>query len=366
MERNLLLKLWFSEVFGPCNPKAFEFLKRYSFIEDIYDNRLSAALAKDLSPTELSKMHKLTLDDMKKRLSICEEQNIKILFYSDFEYPERLRMFDIPPISLFVTGNVEALNGRLIAGVGSRKPTRYGKDVVEYIMNPLLENDFCLVSGLADGIDSEVHKIAVRSKGKTVAVLGCGIDGTYPKFNQQLRKQIEIDGASVSEYPPKAGCSPYMFPIRNRIIAGLSMGVIIFEAAKKSGTMITANYALNNSREVFAVPGSVFSKQSEGTNHLISLGAVPICSNHDVFDTFNIEYKPKSDKSIPQKKQIKLSDTEQKIMEVLQQGQLRPDEMFEKLSVPMFEILASLSNLEMEDVVDVLPGQKYSLKNMYE
>ncbi len=372
-DRNLLLKLWFSEVFGPCNPKALDFLKRFSFIEDLYDNRHLSSVAKTLSPVELSKIHKLCISDMETTLEYCKKHSVKILFYSDIDYPNRLREFEVPPTVIYVTGDSSVLNKKAIAGVGSRKPTRYGQDAVKEIMKPLVKNDFCLVSGLAEGIDSDVHKLAIENGTKTIAVLGCGIDQTYPKQNEQLRKQIELNGACVSEYPPKAGCSPFMFPIRNRIIAALSMGVIIFEAAKKSGTMITANYALSNSREVFAVPGSIFSKQSEGTNYLISLGAVPVTSATDVFNTFGLSFDKqdgKDQKEIQKEKQttkdIKLSETERMILKQLSDGAKKPDEMFEKLSVPMFEILASLSNLEIEGLIVALPGNKYSLKNMYE
>ncbi len=374
-DRNLLLKLWFSEVFGPCNPKALDFLKRFSFIEELYDNRYNSSVAKDLSPVELSRMHKLRLSDMETTLEYCEKHSVKILFYSDIDYPNRLREFEIPPTVIYVTGDSSVFDKKAIAGVGSRKPTRYGRDAVKEIIKPLAQNDFCLVSGLAEGIDSEVHKLAIENGAKTIAVLGCSIDQTYPKQNQEFRKLIELNGACVSEYPPKAGCSTFMFPLRNRIIAALSMGVIIFEAAKKSGTMITANYALSNSREVFAVPGSIFSKQSEGTNYLISLGAVPVSSATDVLNTFGICFDKQVDKDRKENKiqlenqtakEIELSETERRIIEHLNDGAKIPDEMFEKLKVPMFEILASLSNLEIEGLIVALPGNKYSLKNMYE
>lgn len=360
--RRALLWMWLAEVLGPCNPRLCELLRAFPYIEELYSQRETVAVSGILTPAESARARKLTLDVFERSLAECKRNGVSLVVYADEEYPERLRRTSTPPALLYVTGDVSALADRSVGGVGSRNPTRYGRDAVKRIAGPLAKYGFTLVSGMAAGIDSEIHRAALDNGARTVAVLGTGIDTTYPSTNRALRKQIEENGAVVSEYPPGSGCERFMFPQRNRIITGLSMCVIIFEAAKKSGTMITANWALEDSRDVFAVPGSIFSEQSEGTNGLIAAGATPALSADDIFRALGVEpEKPLFSQSAPTKG---LDGIEKEIYDFLKrEGDSALDGISEATDSPVGETLSALSAMEIAGLVEALPGMRYAIKN---
>ena len=205
-------------------------------------------------------------------------------------YPEQLRNIYNPPIKLYALGNVTILNQKGIAVVGSRKATEYGKKVALKISKELSEKGFHIISGLAKGIDSYAHigNITSGSSSRTIAVLGSGIDNIYPKENRNLAiKIINTGGCIISEYPIGSEIQPKNFPERNRIISGLSKGVIIVEATEKSGALITADFALEQGRDVFAVPGNIFSDNSFGVNELIKQGAKLVTCLQDILEEIN-------------------------------------------------------------------------------
>ena len=206
------------------------------------------------------------------------------------KYPEQLKHIYNPPMKLYAIGNTEMLNQKGIAIVGSRKATEYGKKVALQISKELSQRGFHIISGLARGIDSYAHigNINSKSTGKTIAVLGNSLDNMYPKENRKLAIEIiKTGGCILSEYPIGSEIKPKNFPERNRIISGLSKGVIVIEASEKSGALITVDFALEQGKEVFAVPGNIFSKNSIGTNSLIKQGAIVVTSIQDILKEIN-------------------------------------------------------------------------------
>lgn len=216
------------------------------------------------------------------------ENQIQILKIEDEKYPKLLKQIYDPPKQLYVLGNAEILNMPSIAIVGCRNATEYGRKAAEYFAYTLANENINIVSGLAKGIDAFSHIGALNANGKTVAVVASGVDIVYPKENENLAKQIiESGGAIISEYPLGTKPKKEYFPARNRIISGISNGVLVVEAREKSGSLITADFAMEQGREVFAVPGSINLINSVGTNKLIKDGAIPACNYEDIIQSLN-------------------------------------------------------------------------------
>lgn len=203
-------------------------------------------------------------------------------------YPEKLKNIGSPPKQLFCLGNLELLNMKSIAVIGSRNYSKYGERAAKEFSYNLAKNDICIVSGFARGIDSFSHIACLEANGKTIAVLGSGLNVIYPKENKELfTKIISNDGLIISEYPLDTKPEKQHFPARNRIISGLSDGVLVIEARKNSGTNITVDFALEQGKDVFVIPGNIYSKTSDGTNFLIKEGAIPVTSYKDILDFLN-------------------------------------------------------------------------------
>jgi len=338
-------------------------LEHFSDAEEIYEHRNGAALAALLSPGELARARSASLSECSDRADFCDEIGIKLCCYSDREYPARLRACLSPPALLYCTGDLAALSGQTVAGIGTRRSSQYGRDAVRFVCEPLAEAGVTLISGLAMGIDSEVHRAALRKKSKTVAVLGSGIDDTQPRRNEGLRREIEdCGGAVVSEYPPGAGCQPYMFVARNRIIAGLSRAVMVFEAPARSGALITVSWALEEGREVFAAPGSILSPTSEGANRLISQGASPLTCAADVLEFLGMEFDKNRPPLAEKEPGPELSGDELVISKALEGGALALDDLAAKTGIAANKLISALSLLELSGAVETLPGPRYKLK----
>ncbi|BBB32205.1 DNA processing protein [Thermotomaculum hydrothermale] len=237
-------------------------------------------------------------------IEFCNKKGIKIITIQDEFYPERLREIQDPPVCLFAKGNIEILKENYLAFVGTRRATPYGINATEKLISDLSQYKVGIVSGFANGIDSIAHKCALKFNMPTIAVLGCGVDVIYPRNNLKLYGEIIEKGCIISEFVPKTKPEPFRFPIRNRIISGISMGVVVVEAREKSGSMITLNYGLNQGREIFAVPGRIFDKASIATNTKIKNGeAKLILSGEDIVEEYSlVAISEKSDKF------LKLSD----------------------------------------------------------
>jgi DNA processing protein len=257
------------------------------------------------------------------------------------DLPPLLRAIHDPPARLHLRGSGEPklLDGPAVAVVGARACSSYGRQVARALGRELAAAGVVVVSGLARGVDGEAHRGALEAGGRTVAVLGCGIDRDYPTVHADLARQIAQSGLIVSEYPPGVEPAPWRFPARNRIIAGLSLATVIVEARERSGALITADFALEDGREVLAVPGEIVSSLSRGTNALLKLGATPLTETGDVLSTLGIEAPPQKPASVDG-----LAAT---ILRALGDGAASADELGRVTGLNAGEIAAALAELEL-------------------
>lgn len=291
--------------------------------------------------------------DPEKEFNILEKAGVKILLPKDF--PALLKETPFPPEILYIKGNLPDENLIHLGVVGTRRCSAYGKEACEKIISDLADK-MVIVSGLAIGIDAISHKTAILNSAKTIAVLGSGLKDEvfYPRQNLHLSQEIvEHGGCVISEYPYNMKAALYTFPQRNRIVAGLSRGVLVVEAPEKSGALITANFALDYNRDVFALVGSIFSENSRGTNNLIKSGAIPVTSSDDILKEFGISVEET-------KKEIILSPLEEKIVSALSEPMPR-DELIRKLGLPAREINPVLGILEIRGLVKDSGGEIFRM-----
>lgn len=271
---------------------------------------------------------------------------MEILGIHDRHYPQRLKEISLPPELIYVKGKKEILSEEGLSVVGSRGMSSYGKAAGLKLLSPIAKKGVVTVSGLAMGIDTLAHEISVNNQTPTVAVLGCGLDreSIYPRNNIGLAQKILTGGGClVSEYPPLSKPLKHHFIARNRIIARLSRAVLVIEAGKKSGALITANFALEENRDVLAVPGPITNSNSEGTNELIKNGAKPISQYQDILETLGIEET--------EEKKIELVGDERKLLELIQSGQNTIEEIFNNSVLDQQEILVLLTQLEIKQAI---------------
>jgi DNA processing protein len=299
----------------------------------------------------------------------------QVVAYSSDDYPPRLKQIPDPPLVLYVRGDVKVLSRYALAIVGTRRPTAYGSQVAQRLARDLAQRQLVIVSGLARGIDSAAHRGALEAAGKTVAVLGSGIDVIYPRENKRLAEQVTECGALISEFPPGTSPAPENFPIRNRTISGLALGVVVVEAAEYSGSLITARLALEQNREVFAVPGNITSAQSFGPNHLIKQGAKLVDEWMDVIEEFPGEIRMQllppveaSDEAAAKSQtgslfEQSLTPDQKAVFDVLRADQpLFVDAILTSASIPQPRVMTALLELEMAGVIRQLPGKNFIRK----
>jgi DNA processing protein len=275
------------------------------------------------------------------------------------DYPLSLLQIDDPPPFLYVKGSLVA-EELAVAVVGSRRSSDYGRMVTEKLSRELAEQGVTIVSGLARGVDTAAHRGALKGGGRTIGVLGCGIDVVYPSENAQLSVEIESNGAVISEFPMGTAPLAENFPRRNRIVSGLSKGVLVVEAAEGSGSLITARLALDQGRDVFAVPGSIVSKVSRGTNLLIRDGAKLVLSVEDILDELPHGKRSPGQQS-PKKQSPELLPDEQTIWAVVAGAPLHIDEITVKSKLTAGEVSAILLRLELKGGVTQLPGKVFAV-----
>lgn len=292
-----------------------------------------------------------------KEFEKIQKENIEILTIKDNDYPELLKEIYTPPPILYVKGNLKK-DDIAIGVVGTRRMTLYGKEVTIDITTELARNGITIVSGLARGIDSVSHKTALENGARTIAVLGSSLDenSIYPPENKNLAKHIIENGAIISEYPIGMPALPQNFPQRNRIISGISLGVLVVEAKEKSGALITAREALDQNREVFAVPGPITSQFSVGPNNLIKSGAKIVTSAIDILEELNLE---QINHCLKNKKIISDVPEENKILELLSKEPMHIDKIVENSNMNASQISSILIMLEMKGMVRNLGGMNY-------
>lgn len=283
------------------------------------------------------------------------KSSARLLMWRDDGYPRALlEIADFPPI-LFVRGSLQECDRFSIAIVGTRTPSPYGRAVAERLARELSRYGLTIVSGGARGIDTAAHQGALRAGGRTIAVLGCGIDVNYPPDSATLFNRITTQGAVVSEYPPGIPPDVWRFPMRNRLVSALSLGVLVVEAPNDSGALITANHALEQGKPVFAVPGNIDSKQSAGSHRLIKEGATLVDSVEDIVRALGIS--PEPPERVPELPP--LSTVQQQILLALSLTPKHVDALAEELKLPVAQLNAELLMLEMYNLVRRQPGNSY-------
>ncbi|MDQ3239374.1 MAG: DNA-processing protein DprA [bacterium] len=278
------------------------------------------------------------------------KKEIKIINYEDSMYSQLLKQTIDFPVMLYYQGDISLLNSVCLGVVGTRDATQYGARVIEKFIPKLSNTGITIVSGFQRGIDTLAHKSAMSSNGKTIAVLGTGLDVPYPSQNQVLFKKLIIDNLAISEYPPQTQPLAFNFPKRNRIITGLSLGVLVVEAAKKSGSLVSAKFALEQDREVFAVPNSIFALGGEGTNYLIDQGAKTTTSPSDILTTLNITHNLPEAKSVTQT----FNQVQTMIIDALKLGQINIDELIKKTKCSSGDVMSEVTILTLQgDILEV-------------
>lgn len=285
-----------------------------------------------------------------------EKSGIKILTIFSKDYPEKLIDLEDRPLILYAKGDLGLLKKKGLGVVGTRMPTNYGKIVTENFVEKLARSGLVIVSGLCYGVDEIAHKKTLQVGGKTIAVVGSGFNNIYPSTNTELSKEIARDGLLLSEYPPSFRPKRYTFPLRNRIIAGLSDGVLIVEAGLKSGTIHTKEYAMEYGKDIFAVPGNVTNPKSELTNTIIKAGqAECVLSADDIIEYYGLQKQAKANAF------VSLNFDEKKIVDLLADGEKDFDYLAEKSKISVNILNSCLTTLEIRGLIRRLPAHCYSL-----
>lgn len=312
------------------------------------------------------KITSLKEEDIDKECALAGKCNIRIMTIDDADYPENLKNISDPPIVLYVKGTLKEEDRFSIAIVGSRRASFYGLNCAEKFAGDLANCGITIVSGLARGIDSSSHGGALKAGGRTIAVIGSGFNHLYPAENKELAEEISRSGAVISEFPMEAKPLPQHFPCRNRIISGLSLGVLVVEAARNSGALITADCALEQGREVFALPGKIDSQNSFGTNALIQQGAKLVSCVDEILEEFNMPVtrnlnKQESFYVEPGNSDISicLSDNESLLYNLISKEPVLLDEIVEKAGIGIAQISPILLKLQMRRLIRQIPGKQF-------
>ena len=341
----------------------------YKAVPDIADifkmgekRLLALGVPCEAHPAIRSRAYRAAADEI---LNWAVREGCRIILRGTPEYPGLLEEISDPPLVLYARGRLENPNIPCLAVVGSRRPTVYGLQMAQGIASDLGSRGICIVSGMARGIDGAAHRGCMKSGGTTIAVLGCGIDVVYPPEHRQLKEQITDAGLAISEFPPGTPPNPHNFPIRNRIISGLSAGALVVEASEKSGSLITARLALEQNREVFAIPGNNTSPVSYGPNYLIKQGAKLVQSWKDVVEEMPAELRENIFSHEETKQKLltetnSISDEEKRLLFILRLDEMTHfDKLYHDSSLNIPELSERLLKMEMEGWIRRLPGNLY-------
>lgn len=344
-------------------------LRQFGNPQAVFNASLTELEAAHLPPAVAQALHsREPLKTAEKELAQVRQLGVRLLHWDEPAYPQLLREIYDPPPLLYVRGNIELLSRHMLGMVGTRRPTPYGNQMAERLARDLAARGLVIASGLARGIDSSSHKGALAAPlGTTVAVLGTGIDVVYPKENKKLFAQIEERGAIITEFPIGAQPFPQNFPIRNRIVAGMSLGVIVVEGAQYSGSLISARLAMEFNREVYGVPGNVTQPPSFAPNQLIKQGAKLVMGWEDVVEELPTEIRaqlfPVETPAAAERASLfeqSLSELEKTLFSLLSADQARHvDELVELSGLNSSQVLATLFELEMKSIVRQMPGKNF-------
>lgn len=292
-------------------------------------------------------------------LNRLKMEDINTITILDEEYPKRLKDIYDSPLVLYKKGDILEEDNLSIGIVGSRKTTAYGKWACEKFTKELVKLGITIISGIALGIDTVAHNTALKEGGRTIGIIGSGIDVVYPKSNKDLYGRIIDNGAILTEFPLNTPPLAYNFPQRNRIIAGLSCGIIVVEAKEKSGSLITAHHGLEQGKDVFSIPGNINSIYSKGTNKLIKDGAIPLLDIDDILNEI-YEFKIIKEREIEEKiLDIDLSETEMKILEIIKEGPTHCDTIVNKTGINISTVSSVITVLEIKGIIRELTSRTY-------
>lgn len=400
MSDNAVYWLWLQRALGE-GARFKEILEDFESIDKFYhSNILEWRMSTALVPKQINKLESTELKDVQEIIYTCSQNNWQIIDFDDERYPNRLKEIPNPPAVLFADGDLPDIDYSAAIGiVGTRKASEYAVKVTELLSRGIAQSGAVVVSGGAIGVDSAAHRGAIMCGGKTVAVLGCGFGSNYLMGNKALRDSIRQNGALVTEFPPFTGATKFTFPLRNRIISGLSLGILVTEAGVKSGSLITANYAAEQNRDIYSVPCSLLSPQYAGTNKLIDDGAVVVTKPADLLfpyaEQFNIDLsavktidklmRETSDKSanvknnadkklsfenlengrksreLKEKNMLALNADAMAVYEVLSDCLQNIDDVTEKCGLSPSAVLGALTTLEIAGLAESASGKRYKL-----
>lgn len=356
------------EGIGPV--RVLNLINKFNSIDTIFE--LSKSDLKDVESINSNLADRIVvgiknLDSIQKQidreLEKLEKLNAKVILFSDDDYPELLKRIYFPPLILYTLGEFKENDKYSISIVGTRKPTEYGKLEANRFASKLAQQNITIVSGMARGIDSAAHRAALASGGRTIAVIGSGLDVIYPPENRKLFNDIIENGLIISEFEIGTKPDAQNFPKRNRIISGLSLATILVESRINGGAMRTANYALDQNREVFAIPGDLNKAESEGTNYLIQKnGAKLVREPEDILFDLELKLKPVVGVNIP-KPSIELSLFEEKILVTIKEEEKQIDKIADDTGLSTADCLVNLLSLEFKGLVRQLPGKVF--KSIY-
>ena len=294
------------------------------------------------------------LDEIFERI---QKQNIQVLIWDDDDYPVRLREINNPPPVLYVRGKISTEDEWSVAVVGTRRISPYGHQVAERIAAKLASSGLTVVSGLALGVDTVAHKTSLSAGGRSLAVLGSGVDRIYPSQNRALADKLIEKGALISDYAPGTPPEANNFPPRNRIISGLSLATVVVEAGLKSGALITANFALEQGREVFAVPGNIFAPQSRGPNRLIQNGAHPLLDPQEILEILDLT-------RVTEQREARVvlpsNAAEAQVFGILGHEPMHVDDVCTQIDLPIDQVIATLAFMELKGMVRQVGGMRYT------
>ncbi len=368
-QEELLLWLWLSHAMG-YGADCGELLGAFQSPKEIFNLRFSAELSNFVNNSQLEIMRAKEPEDFIFRIKNCEKLNIKIITYAQKNYPMALRYINSPPLVLYYRGDISLINKCFtFAFIGTRRPSAYGVEITRLLSKELANAGMLLISGMATGLDSECHKAALQCNTPTVACIAFGHDLCYPAAHKRLMQLIENNGVVLGEYPPGVSAQKPYFLQRNRLIAALSQGICVAEARKASGTMNTIGFALEYGKEVFAVPGSIFSPLSEGTHNMIKEGAKIAAGKEDIlqwaFELLQIELKVETEKEkVKNNKHAspKFTGAKQQVYAALSSKAQGIEYICEKTNLSLPLVLGTLTELELEGYVLQQAGRQFVLQ----
>lgn len=348
-----LYTIWLSSVSGVGSKSCHNLMRYFGSAEGVYQCSCSDLIASGLVRKQTAKniSQQRDLESIENNLKSMKEKGIKVYTIHENEYPENLRNIYDPPPVLYVKGELTAEDSLAVAVVGSRKASEYGLKAAHRIAMRLAEYGITIVSGMAFGIDSAAHRGALSAKGRTLAVFGCGLKHIYPTSNYRLSQEIQKSGALISEYPYDTEPFASQFPARNRIISGMSLGVVVVEAGEKSGSLITADLALEQGRDVFAVPGNISSPNSKGTNELIKNGAKLVSRIEDIIEELNLNIILKERNNANSNEDLDISIDEKLILEFLSRQSGDLDTITAATGLQPGKVMAAVTKLELKELI---------------